>query len=80
MTEAHGLSVLDVVKHAVKTVITALEPCDRVSVVPFDSSSSVLFPLGSADEKNKLWMLKRVSSNRHTSFERICIYTHTYYE
>eukprot|EP01125_Pyxidicula_operculata_P008023 TRINITY_DN2707_c0_g1_i1.p1 TRINITY_DN2707_c0_g1~~TRINITY_DN2707_c0_g1_i1.p1 ORF type:complete len:698 (-),score=116.16 TRINITY_DN2707_c0_g1_i1:47-1894(-) len=41
VTEGDGLSVLDVVKHAVKTVISSLHPSDKLSIVSFESSAHV---------------------------------------
>jgi len=43
--ESHGLSLLDVVKHAVRTIIHTLSPGDRLSVVSFSSSAQVVFGL-----------------------------------
>ncbi|PRP86125.1 von Willebrand factor type A domain containing protein [Planoprotostelium fungivorum] len=40
--EYHGLSVLDLVKHAVKTVAASLEERDRLSVVTFSDNAKVL--------------------------------------
>ena len=31
--ESSGLSMLDIVKHAVRTIVEALNPCDRLGVV-----------------------------------------------
>ena len=39
--ENHGLSVLDVVKHAVLTVATSLNQIDRMAIVVFDDSAVV---------------------------------------
>jgi len=41
-----GLSILDVVKHAVKTVIHLLKPEDRFSLVSFDEKAETAFALG----------------------------------
>jgi len=40
-----GLSVLDIVKHAVKAVICILEDCDRMSLVAFDDKAETVFAL-----------------------------------
>ena len=41
----NGFSVLDIVKHAIKTVIMTLRPCDRLSIILFDHDVEVLFTL-----------------------------------
>lgn len=51
--ESHGLSILDIVKHAVKTVINGLEPCDRVGLVTFDHDAQTRFGLTVATTANK---------------------------
>merc|ERR1712048_42298 len=48
-----GLTLLDITKHAVKTVIHQLKDNDRFSLVTFDSASRVVFPLGAMDEEAK---------------------------
>lgn len=42
-TEGSGLTVLDVVKHAVRTIICSLEDQDRLSVVTFACHAKVIF-------------------------------------
>ena len=51
--EAHGLSLLDVVKHAVTTVISVLEPTDRLSLVAYSSEARLVFDLIPMDEAGK---------------------------
>ncbi len=43
--ENTGLSLLDIVKHALRTIIQALGQHDYLSVVSFSDSADVLFPL-----------------------------------
>jgi hypothetical protein len=40
-----GLIVLDIVKHALKTVILSLSPSDRLSIVAFDQAADLILPL-----------------------------------
>ena len=63
--EAHGLSLLDVVKHAVTTVISVLEPTDRLSLVAYSSEARVVFDLIPMDEAGKA-RAKRELSNLYT--------------
>jgi len=48
--EDNGLSLLDVAKHAVRTIIQILGPEDRLSLVMFDDRSEAVFPLMFMDE------------------------------
>ena len=47
--ESHGLTILDVVKHAAKTVGSMLGPNDRLAIVSFSNNARVEMPLGSMD-------------------------------
>mmetsp|Transcript_99 Transcript_99/g.254 ORF Transcript_99/g.254 Transcript_99/m.254 type:complete len:658 (+) Transcript_99:98-2071(+) len=44
-TESHGLSLLDIAKHGVKTVVKTLGPADRLSVIWFSHQSEVCLGL-----------------------------------
>ena len=52
-TETHGLSLLDVVKHAVTTIISVLGPQDRLSLVAYSSGARVVFDLLVMDDAGK---------------------------
>ena len=43
--EYSGLTLLDIVKHAVKTVISTLNENDRLSIVSYSNSATVIFDL-----------------------------------
>ncbi|KAI9357042.1 hint-domain-containing protein [Zopfochytrium polystomum] len=60
--EDSGLTVLDVVKHAVKTVIMALEPNDRLGIVSFHDSAEIQMPLTSMDKINREAACTKVTS------------------
>ena len=51
--ESHGLSMLDVVKHALNTIIELLGPNDRLSVVAYHSTARVVFDPIVMDEAGK---------------------------
>jgi len=52
-TEGQGLTVLDIVKHAVKTVIQSLGAEDRLALVAFSSGSTRDLVLTNMDEEGK---------------------------
>eukprot|EP01125_Pyxidicula_operculata_P009701 TRINITY_DN3181_c0_g1_i1.p1 TRINITY_DN3181_c0_g1~~TRINITY_DN3181_c0_g1_i1.p1 ORF type:complete len:683 (-),score=186.37 TRINITY_DN3181_c0_g1_i1:67-1959(-) len=52
-TEAHGLCILDIVKHAVKTIIKSLGDKDRLSLVQFDDRAETVFELGYMNDDGK---------------------------
>lgn len=51
--EKFGLSQLDLVKHALKTIIHSLQPQDRLAVVSFANNATTLFQLTKMDEGGK---------------------------
>lgn len=51
--EAHGLSLLDVVKHAVTTIISVLGPDDRLSLVAYSSEARMVFDLLAMNDEGK---------------------------
>ena len=51
--EDMGFSLLDLVKHAVKTVVKVLRPSDRVSIVLFDNLVEVPFPFIEMTDANR---------------------------
>ena len=48
-----GMSVLDLVKHAVKTVINTLTEQDRLSIIAFDTHARTTYPLTEMTEKGR---------------------------
>ena len=61
-SENSGLSVLDVAKHAVKTIIETLNEFDKLAVVWFNHESGVLFPLTIMNEVGKQHAKKLLST------------------
>jgi hypothetical protein len=51
--EKFGLSQLDLVKHALKTIIHSLQPQDRLALVSFANNANVLFQLTKMDDDGK---------------------------
>lgn len=49
-TESNGLTLLDVAKHGVRTVVKSLQSQDRFSLVLFNNAASVAVPLTAMDE------------------------------
>lgn len=52
-TESNGLSMLDIAKHAVKTVISTLTDQDRLCLVQFYKDSAMVLPLTAMDEAGR---------------------------
>lgn len=67
-TESHGLTILDIVKHAVETIIHTLEPNDRLSIIAYSSTAEVITPLtwmnksGKKTSSTKLKTLKPLAA------------------
>ncbi len=47
----NGFCVLDIIKHALKTVVMTMRPHDRLAVVVFDDNSEVLFNLSTMNKR-----------------------------
>ncbi|KAI6661511.1 Von willebrand factor type A domain protein [Oopsacas minuta] len=58
--ESHGLTLLDIVKHAVKTVVMCMEPKDRLSLVVYDSQPKKIFGLKKMDKSGKDFAIKKI--------------------
>eukprot|EP01083_Nonionella_stella_P075874 206471_1 len=52
-TESHGLSILDLVKHAIKTIVHCLDDNDYLSIVSYSSNATVVTQLIKMDKKGK---------------------------
>jgi len=59
-----GYSLLDLVKHAVKTVVKAMRPQDRVSLILFDTRIEVPYPFTQLTNANRDEILSFVSGIR----------------
>ena len=51
--EQYGLSQLDLVKHALKTIVHSLQAQDRLSVVSFSDKAKILFQLTNMDDEGR---------------------------
>merc|ERR1719456_1569331 len=49
----HGLSVLDIVKHALKTIIRNLESTDRLALVAYSNDAKTIFGATMMDETGR---------------------------
>lgn len=59
-SENYGLSVLDLVKHASKTILKTLDEGDRLGIVTFASRINVLQKLMPMNEENKRLAQKNI--------------------
>ncbi|CAF2207557.1 unnamed protein product, partial [Rotaria magnacalcarata] len=62
--EHYGLSQLDLVKHALKTIINSLQDQDRLSLISFSNTATILFKLTAMDEAEKAKALDEVEKLR----------------
>ncbi|KAG8715917.1 hypothetical protein FRC11_012984 [Ceratobasidium sp. 423] len=62
--ETTGLSVLDVVKHATRTIIESMGDDDRIAVVTFSDSAEVVVPLTAMSDGNRANVWSRVEGLR----------------
>ncbi|KAK1982066.1 von Willebrand factor type A domain-containing protein [Colletotrichum cereale] len=62
--ENYGLSVLDLVKHAARTVLETLDDGDRLGIVTFASRAKVVQELTPMDAKNKALAEKNIDGMR----------------
>ncbi|PGH02577.1 hypothetical protein GX51_04604 [Blastomyces parvus] len=60
--EETGLSVLDLTKHAARTIIETLNDSDRLGVVGFSTDAKVIYNISNMNEDNKKAALKAVEA------------------
>ncbi|CAE7376645.1 yfbK [Symbiodinium natans] len=53
MSASHGLSVLDIVKHALRTIIAILGENDRLALVSYSNAAKTIFPLTEMNEHGR---------------------------
>jgi hypothetical protein len=70
-TEQTGLSRLDLVKHAIRTIIASLSGDDYLSIIPFSTDASVLVPLTQMTEEGKRSTQTRVDRLEPTNSTNI---------
>jgi len=56
-----GLTILDITKHAIKTVIESMKDCDRISIVSFSDTATVVCNLTEINN-NKAYLKTKVSN------------------
>ncbi|KAJ3114419.1 hypothetical protein HK098_007374, partial [Nowakowskiella sp. JEL0407] len=56
------LSILDVVKHAMRTIIARFQPDDRFSVISFSNDAAVEFPMYKMTDENKAKAVEVIES------------------
>lgn len=52
--ESHGLSLLDIAKHGLRTIIKTLSSADRLTIVTFNATATTVLPLTVMDEAGQL--------------------------
>ncbi|KAK3991491.1 hint-domain-containing protein [Cladorrhinum sp. PSN332] len=69
--ENYGLSVLDLVKHAAKTILETLDDRDRLGIVTFSSTTTVLQPLTPVTKENKQEILSKIDQMKPTGMTNL---------
>lgn len=64
--ESHGLTLLDVAKHGVRTIVNVLTPNDRLAVVAFNHGATLLFGLTPMDEAGRKMAEQQLDLITHT--------------
>ena len=62
--ESHGLTLLDIVKHAMRTCVHTLSPGDRCALVSFSTEAFVVLPLTQMDVAGKEAAEQQISALR----------------
>lgn len=60
--ESSGLTILDIVKHATKTIIEVLNRKDRIAIVKYSNSASVILQLTKMDRSGKALATSRLNT------------------
>jgi Mg-chelatase subunit ChlD len=60
--ESSGLTILDIVKHATKTIIEVLNRKDRIAIVKYSNSASVILELTKMDRSGKALATSRLDT------------------
>ncbi|KAM0278596.1 hypothetical protein ACHAQH_005070 [Verticillium albo-atrum] len=60
--ENTGLSILDLTKHAARTILETLDERDRLGIVTFTTNAEVILPLNEMDAKSKLVAKNKIES------------------
>ncbi len=63
--ESHGLSILDITKHALRTIVYCLDSDDRFALISYSDSARVEYELNFMTPENKQEVLKCID-NLHT--------------
>eukprot|EP01027_Heterolobosea_sp_BB2_P022017 GEZU01032390.1.p1 GENE.GEZU01032390.1~~GEZU01032390.1.p1 ORF type:complete len:857 (+),score=225.75 GEZU01032390.1:111-2573(+) len=68
--ESHGLSLLDIVKHAVKTIISTLQPEDKLAFVSYSNEAQTIFrlaPMTAAAKTQAIHELEKLTPDGSTN-------------
>jgi len=60
INESFGINILDLVKHAMKTIVECLTDRDRLSLVDFNFNARVIFDLTVMDAQGKIFAKKKI--------------------
>jgi Mg-chelatase subunit ChlD len=60
VSESYGINVLDLVKHAMKTIVECLTERDRLSLVAFNHSAKLVFDLTTMNDQGKAFAKRKI--------------------
>eukprot|EP01083_Nonionella_stella_P004491 13001_1 len=82
-SECHGLSILDLTKHSIKTIVEFLNKKDYLSIVSYSNEAQVVTPLTKMTKKNKRRHWRRSMIYKQTVkpiYGRVCSMVWSNYE
>lgn len=61
-SENHGLTLLDIVKHGAKTIVSCLSENDRICIISYSDNSIIEFPLNYMNDENKKLAIESIEN------------------
>jgi hypothetical protein len=72
LSERTGLSLLDIVKHAMRTILAAMDDRDQLSVISFSTNSHVLFSARKMDDAGQQQAIRDIRALRPSGQTNLC--------
>ena len=75
--QGDGLSILDVVRHGVKTIMQLLEPGDRLAVVKYSSTAAIVHRLTFMNDAGKALSQSKLDELKPSGTTNLYVSVHT---